>query len=274
MLRFGNASRAHPSQYGARRGGMTKGRLLIALVIAAFALGSYFMSGEENPITGEMQYVSLSPQQEIAMGLQAVPEMAAQHGGMANDPHKQAVMDQVGQRLVQNSVARDTDWQYEFHVLADKDVINAFALPGGQVFITQGLYDKFTSEDQLAGVVAHEISHVIARHGAQRMAKMQLTQGLTGAAVVATGDQGAGQMAAMVGQMVNMKYGREDEIESDTLGVRLMVEAGYNPHAMIDVMKILAQAGGSARQPEFFSTHPNPENRIEKIKEAIRTYKG
>ena len=110
---------------------------------------------------------------------------------------------------------------------------------------------------------------MLARHGAQQMAKSQLTQGLSGAAVVASGDYGAGQMAAMVGQMVNMRYGRGDEIEADTLGVRLMHEAGYNPEAMIEVMHILEQSRKGGNPPEFFSTHPNPENRIQRIREAI-----
>jgi len=126
------------------------------------------------------------------------------------------------------------------------------------------------TEGQLAGVLGHEIGHVIARHSSQRLAKNKLTQGLTGAVAVATGDASATQVAAVVGELINMSYGRDDELESDALGVRFMSEAGYDPRAMIEVMKILAKASGGARQPEFFSTHPNPENRIEKIQETIR----
>jgi len=143
-------------------------------------------------------------------------------------------------------------------------------LPGGQIFISTGLYNLLQTEGQLAGVLGHEIGHVIARHSSQRLAKNKLTQGLTGAVAVATGDASATQVAAVVGELINMSYGRDDELESDALGVRFMSEAGYDPRAMIEVMKILAKASGGARQPEFFSTHPNPENRIEKIQETIR----
>lgn len=102
------------------------------------------------------------------------------------------------------------------------------------------------------------------------MAKARLTQGVTGAVGVAAGTMGGAQMAQMIGQMVNMKYGRDDELESDKLGVRFMAESGYDPRGMIRVMQILAEASGAGKSTEFFSTHPNPENRIERIEEAIR----
>ena len=131
------------------------------------------------------------------------------------------------------------------------------------------MFSKLKTEGQLAGVLGHEVGHVVARHSAQRIAKSQLTEGLTGAVVAASGTAGSGQMAAMVGQIVNMKYGREDELQSDEIGVILMAEAGYDPRSMKGVMEILAEASKGNRQPEFFSTHPNPENRIQKIQNAI-----
>lgn len=267
-MRFRMPTSYRRQTMGRSRGGL-KGRLMIALAIAGFAFFSYLSSGQTNAITGETQYVAISEDQEIALGLQAAPEMARQHGGLYPDAHKQVMLKTIGERLVRQSVAAQTDWQFDFHLLRDSEMVNAFALPGGQVFMTYGLFKRLKTEDQIAGVLGHEIGHVIARHGAQQMAKQKLTSGLTGAAVVAAGDQSAGHMAAMVGRMVNMKYGREDELESDMLGVRFMHEAGYDPNALIDVMRVLEQAGGGARQAEFFSTHPNPQNRIQKIKEAI-----
>jgi predicted Zn-dependent protease len=239
--------------------------------MAIFALISYFGSTEYNPVTREKQHISLTPKQEIALGLQAAPEMISQFGGMYPDAKAQALVDRVGQRVVTDSSARDTGWQFEFHLLGDPQTVNAFALPGGQVFITAALFQRLQTEGQLAGVLGHEAGHVVARHSAERIAKMNLTEGLTGAVVIASGDYNAGQMAAMIGQLVNMKYGRDDELQSDRLGVRFMAQAGYDPRAMIDVMQVLAEAsGGAARQSEFFSTHPNPENRIAKIQEAIK----
>ena len=113
---------------------------------------------------------------------------------------------------------------------------------------------------------------MLARHGAERIAKSEFIQGLTGAAVIAAGDYNTAQAAQMIGNLVNMKYGRDQELESDDIGVRLMIEAGYDPEQMVGVMKILDQASGGQRAPEFQSTHPSPENRIEKIREAIEKY--
>lgn len=248
-----------------------KARLILAVVMAGFALISYFGSKQYNPVTGEQQYLGLSTHQEIALGLQAAPEMIRQHGGLHPDQEAQALLDQVGNRLVDLTAASETDWQFDFHLLADERTVNAFALPGGQVFITAALYRRFDTEGQLAGVLGHEIGHVIARHSAQRMAKLQITQGLSGAVLVASGDSGYGaaRIAATVGHLVNMKFGRDDELQSDNLGVRFMSEAGYDPRALIRVMEILAEAGGGRGQPEFFSTHPNPANRVREIEAAI-----
>jgi predicted Zn-dependent protease len=118
-------------------------------------------------------------------------------------------------------------------------------------------------------VLGHEIGHVIARHASEHLAKARLTQGLIGAATVGTGDYTAAQIGQMVGSLINMRYGREDELESDALGIRIMAEARYDPRAMIRVMDTLAKASSGSRQPEFFSTHPHPENRQARIREEI-----
>ena len=186
------------------------------------------------------------------------------------DQEAQALVDRVGQRLVQSSKAGQTDWQFDFHLLADPRTVNAFALPGGQIFVTAALFNRFETEGQLAGVLGHEIGHVVARHSAQRIAKQQLTQGLTGAVLVASGGGGSeAQLAAMVGQMINMKYGREDELQSDNLGVLFMSEAGYDPRALIVVMGILDEAAGGQTPPEWMSTHPSHGNRVATIQAAI-----
>lgn len=243
-------------------------RLLIAAAVALFSLFSYLSTRSTNPVTGETQYVDLSPEQEIALGLQAAPEMAAQHGGLYPDENAQAFVDEVGQRIVESSAAASTPYQYDFHLLADTQTVNAFALPGGQIFITAALLDRLETEAQLAGVLGHEIGHVVARHGSEHLAKQKLTQGLIGAATVGVGYDGA-QMAAVIGNLLNLQYGRGDELESDDLGVRFMADAGYDPTALIGVMKILEAASGGSRQPEFASTHPSPDNRVAKIQEAI-----
>lgn len=259
-----------------RRRGSGKGRLVIAVIAALIALAGYFLGTREveNPVTGETQRVSLSPDQEIQLGLQAAPEVVRQHGGLLPAQEDQDLVDRVGRRLVASSAAGDSGYRFDFHLLADEQTVNAFALPGGQIFLTAALARQLRSEAEVAGVLAHEIGHVVGRHGAERIAKSQLIQGLTGAAVIAaydpstaTGDQRA-QMAALVGQLVQMRYSRDDELESDRLGVRFLADAGYDPRALIGVMEVLAASGGGA-PTEFFSTHPNPDRRMGRIDEAI-----
>jgi predicted Zn-dependent protease len=243
--------------------------------MVVFALFSYFSSKVHNPVTGEDQYISISPEQEIAIGLQSAPEMIQEFDGLDPDVQSQQLVDEIGQKLVHSSLASQSDYPFEFHLLADEDVINAFALPGGQIFITRALFDRMETEGQLAGVLSHEIVHVIGRHSAEHIAKMELTQGLTGAVVLATYDpdnpnsQHTAQVALLIGQLINMKFGRDDELESDGLGVKIMAQSGYDPRAMLEVMRILDEASDGNRPPEFFSTHPNPENRMAAIQTAI-----
>lgn len=268
-----NTSRNRSRSSGSR---FSIGRILIALVIVGISLFTYFRSSQFNDVTGETQQVALSPDEEIALGLQAAPEMADLYGGLYQNIEAQQFLDDVCNRLVQRSAVNGTEWPFECHLLADPDTINAFALPGGQVFLTLGLYRQLESEGQLAGVMAHEIGHVVARHGAEQMAEQQLAQGISGAAVIAAYDPNdpnsgatAAQVSALISGLVTMKYGRDDELQSDRLGVQFMSEAGYDPRAMIRVMEILAASSNGAEPPEFFSTHPNPDNRIERIREAI-----
>jgi predicted Zn-dependent protease len=261
------------TQFGYTTGGRRKpfnARWIIALIIAVIAIVSYYSRTEVNPVTGEKQRVAMSPEQEVALGLQAAPEMKAQMGGSIEPPDPQALLiDEVGQKLVRQ-IPEGSPWKFEFHLLADPKTINAFALPGGQVFITKALLDQLQTEAQLAGVLGHEVGHVIERHGAEHMATGQLGQMLTVAVGVgASGEDGAARnasvIAAMVNGMIQLKYGREDELESDAYGLNYMVGAGFNPGAMVEVMNILEKAGGGGNQPEFMQTHPHPESRRQEI---------
>jgi len=246
-----------------------KARFILAAVIALVALISYFGNTSVNPVTGEKQRVAMTPEQEVAIGLKAAPQMAAQMGGLSQNPKARELVQRVGARLVRESFAGKSAYKFSFHVLADRRTVNAFALPGGPIFITEGLLGRLRTEGELAGVLGHEIGHVIARHASERLAKQQLTQGLISAVVVGSGDYTSAQIAQLAGSMINMKYGRDDELESDALGVRIAFKAGYDPRAMAGVMEILAKASSGSQQPEFASTHPAPENRQARIREEI-----
>lgn len=254
------------------------GRILIALAIAAVGLFMYWNQVQVNPVTGEKQHVAISPEQEITLGIETAPQMSRQMGGElpASDPRTKEVV-AMGEYLVEHSDAKKSPWKFDFHLLADDQTVNAFALPGGQIFITEGLYKKLQTEGQLAGVLSHEMGHVIQRHSAQQMAKSQLGQFMIFAVGTAASDQGginnnSAMIAAMVNQMIQLRYSRGDETEADQWGLKLMTQSGYNPYAMIEVMEILKKAGGGGRGPEMFATHPDPDLRIEQIKEYLKSH--
>jgi beta-barrel assembly-enhancing protease len=262
---------------GRGRGGFPM-RIVIAVVIAGIGLVTYFTRTQVNPVTGEKQRVAMSVDQEKALGLEAAPKMAAQMGGVLDprqDPDARVVAE-VGHKLVNSTEASKSPYvgNFNFYLLDDPKTINAFALPGGQIFITRALYSRLQDESQLAGVLGHEVGHVIHRHSAQQMAKGQLGQMLVVATGVGASDErGHGQMAAaaaaMANQMMQLKYGRGDESQSDSYGLKLMAQAGYDPRGMLAVMTVLKEAGGGRKQPEFLLSHPLPENRLEDIKRNI-----
>jgi predicted Zn-dependent protease len=266
--------------FGTNQGsGGLKARLLIAAVIALFAIISYYgRSTSENPITGAQEHVAMpDAQQEIVMGLQSRPEMMQQFGGQDPDPAAQERVSRVGWAMltaIEGELAKQGRKNpyhdaFKFTLLADPETVNAFALPGGQVFITRALYKDLETEGQLAGVLGHEIGHVIERHSNKQLAKSQLIQGLATAGGMAGGDQPSMQMAQQAAQMISMKYGRADELQADQWGVRLSAMGGYDPRAMIGVMEVLDRASAGRSPPEFLSTHPKPANRIAYIKRVL-----
>lgn len=252
-------------------------RLLAGGIVALIAVIGYCGTQETNPVTGEEQRVALTAEQETALGLQAAPQLSEQYGGLEPDAGAQALVDAIGSRLVQGSVAAESPYTFDFHVLDDDRTLNAFALPGGQVFITNGLVRRLGSEDRIAGVLGHEIAHVVARHGAEQLAKQQLAQGLAGATTIATydpsnpGTAAGGAVAAAVSHLATMRFSRDDELEADELGVRIVVESGYEPAAMLEVLQVLSESGDGV--PEFFSTHPNPDDRMERMRQLVEEYR-
>lgn len=223
-----------------------------------------------NPATGRSQFILLSSEEVSTMGEEAMPELIDEYGGEVESPELRQYVRSVGEGLVQYVEPQFADLNWEFTVL-DSEVINAFALPGGKVFISRGLLARFTNEAQVAGVLGHEIGHVTGRHIDERISHAMAVQGIAVGASAAAG-RSESEWAAIVplvvgvgGQGYLLKFGRDQESESDTLGMRYMVEAGYDPEGMLEVLQVLLEASEGARQPEFLSTHPHPETRIRTI---------
>ena len=249
-------------------------RLVLGAVFMIGGLFSYYGQTDLNPVTGEKQRIQISARQEVVLGLQSRQKMAAQYGGLYQNEAIQAYVNSVGDRLIKNSTAQKSPYPFEFHLLKDPKTINAFALPGGQVFITAALLSRMNSEAQLAAVLGHEIGHVVGRHGAEHLAKQNLGSSLVNAVGIVSsggndGGQGAAAIAGAVNHLVDLRYGRKDESESDRLGLQFMTQAGYSPVGILQVMKILAAAGSGSRQPEFLKSHPDPGNRFETLSGLI-----
>ena len=259
-------------------------RTIAGLFIALVAVVIYMTGSEVNPVTGKRQHIAMSVDEEKAMGLQAAPEMASKMGG-AVDPRsdpRAALVARIGRKIVEQSDANRSPYvgNYHFYLLNDSKTVNAFALPGGQVFITRALFDALDDEAELAGVLGHEVGHVVNRHSAEHLAKGRFGQLLTTAfGVGSSGGRDGGRNAMLVASMVNqlsqLKFSRGDESEADEFGMKYMAQAGYDPSAMLDVMNVLKKVSEGGRTPEILATHPMPETRFNEIKETLaREYPG
>ena len=253
----------------------------VFLCLTIFGLLSVFGSigCSTSPATGKKIVTLYSWDQEKKLGADAAAGLAEQFGGEVDDIIPSQYVRQVGMKLVAGveSGVPDLDWEF---TLLNTDVINAFALPGGKIYFTRGLAEKLESEAAMAGVLGHEIGHVTGRHGNQRISKQIGFNVMLAGASVVVGTSGGdvekyGQVAvpalAIGGNVILLSYGRNDESEADMLGMRYMERAGYNPIGQLRVMEVLLAASGDARQPEWLSTHPHPESRIEDIRHLMDT---
>ena len=244
---------------------------VIGWVVILFMAVSYFSRKSLNLTTGNRQRAAMTAAEEMSLGLQLAPQMIARLGGElpASDPRSREVRN-VGQRIISRSLAQHSPYHYEFHLLSDQQTINAFALPGGQILLTLGLYEKLADEAELAAVLGHETGHVVQRHVAQ-----QIEQSRLGQSIVSSGN-GNGlatwALTDLAEQVMQLKFTRRDELQADERGLEFMAEAGYDPRAMIDVMTILKEASAVGGEPEFLQTHPDPGNRIEAIETWVKRH--
>ena len=231
-------------------------RLLIALLLTPALALPAACARVVNPATGQTEFTAMSPEQERQTGKAQHPQVLMQFGGAYDDPELQAYVTRTGRELV--AVSELPKEEFTFTVL-DSDVINAFALPGGYVYITRGLLALADDEAELAGVMAHEIGHVTARHSAQRYSRGVLAQGGVAIGTILAGVLGGGagaQLAQQAGgasaQAYLAGYSRDQEFQADDLGVRYLARAGYDPTAMsgfLDQARTQRPADAAPRRP-------------------------
>ncbi len=243
-----------------------KSRLFLPLALSAAVLAS---GCSVNPATGERQLILLSESQEIAIGKQN-DQQIVQQMGLYQDDEWQSYIQELGSNLAKRSERPDLPWTFR---VIDDPIVNAFALPGGYIYVTRGILSHFNSEAELVSVLGHEIGHVTGRHGAERMSKAQLATVGIGVAAIASEDfrQYAGLAQQGLG-LLFLKFSRDDEREADDLGLRYLVRGQYNPYEMPKVFQTLdrvsASAGGG-RVPGWLATHPAPANRAARISEQV-----
>jgi predicted Zn-dependent protease len=247
---------------------------------AAWLLGLLGLAGlfacETVPVTGRKQLILLSPSEENRLGISAYDQLLKEER-LSRDPHLNAMVQRVGQRIA--AVAERPDYAWEFRVI-DKDVANAFALPGGKVAVYTGILQYTQTETGLAVVMGHEVAHALARHGGERMSRSMLAQlGLAAVQIgLGTSDpvimQGIG-LAYGVG--IELPFDRGQESEADHIGLILMAKAGYDPRQAIPFWERMDAGKTGGGVPEFLSTHPSGTTRIAQLRqwmpEALQYYK-
>ena len=238
-----------------------RARLLSPLLLTLAALAGCAV----NPVTGETEFMLVSESQEQELGREADQQIVAQYG-VVTDANLANYVSDLGQRLAQ--VSHVKDWSFTFRLL-DDPVVNAFALPGGYCYVTRGILAYLDSEAALAGVMGHEIGHVAARHGAQRMTRQTLF-GLTFGLAGTLFGEGVGSLlgvASGAGELLMLKYGRDDERQSDELGVQYASSLGYDTADMAEFFNTLGRISdlSGSRLPSFLSTHPDPGERYETV---------
>jgi beta-barrel assembly-enhancing protease len=239
-------------------------RNICAILILA-VLVAMFCGCATNPITGKRELNLFSKSDDIEIGDKYAPEVEKQLGGAIPNPDLQNYVNSVGQKCAAATGVKD----YKFTYTAVNDPsMNAMALPGGHIFITKGLLAKMNSEAQLAGVLAHETTHVVARHSTHQMSQQVGIDILLSAASQAGAPQGAVSMAGLATQLIGLKYSRDQEQEADMGGLDYMIAAGYSPWGMVETMKIL-QANSQGGSAEWLSSHPSPGNRVDYLTKAI-----
>lgn len=259
--------------------------LLVRLIAVWLALA--VANCAQNPVTGQSNFVLLSEQQEITIGRDEDPKVTEAYGGLYNDPALQRYVEEVGQKLA--GVSHRPQLRYYFRVI-DSPLINAFALPGGYIYITRGILAYLNSEAELAAVLGHEIGHVTARHSVQQLSAAQganIAASIASILVPGLQNQAGQALLNVLGGALLSGYGREHELEADRLGAEYLARSGYDPQAMIRVVGVLKDqelfdlevAKAEGREPRayhgLFATHPRADTRLQQvIGEAARFAQG
>jgi len=254
---------------------MIKGCFRVVLVgLGILGLLFWTISCAVNPVSGRRELMLLSDAEEVNLGRETDAQVV-QENGIYEDPDLTAYLDTLCQRL--GKVSHRPNLNYQFKIL-DASVVNAFAVPGGYVYFTRGILASLNNEAELAGVMAHEIGHIAARHSAQQYSKAQFAQATLGVGLVVADVVGLSTLSGLTQLGVGMlflRFSRDNERQADSLGVEYASRANYDASRLADFFQILEQMNpGSDRSglPSWFSTHPSPEDRVHAVRAQARQW--
>jgi len=245
----------------------------LAIVLTLLLAPLELLAQYSEPVLPDPGNPGMSKQQQEQLGLQAAAQVYKQMPVLPDSSPVTQYVQQLGKKL-ERVIPANHSWPYQFHVIPAAD-INAFALPGGQIFVNLATIQAAANEAQLAGVMAHEMSHVYMQHSAKQAPKQEIAQVIAGIAGAVLGGSTAGNLAKLgiqfgAGTML-MKYSRADEAQADAVGAIIMYKAGYNPKAMADFFTTLEKKYGNGG-PQLLSDHPNPGNREQAIDNEIKQW--
>jgi predicted Zn-dependent protease len=248
---------------------MIRQRLILAALVASVAACA------TNPVTGRREFTLMSEAQEIGIGRESDPQIKAEMG-VYDDPELQKYVSDLGIRLAKASERPGLPWQF---TVVDQPAINAFAVPGGFIYITRGILPFLDDEAELVGVLGHEIGHVTARHSAQQYTRsLGGMIGLTALGAFVPAARPFGQISETALGVLFLKYGREDELQSDRLGAKYSVSLGWDPAGVPGMLSTLGRldeaAGDRKGVPNFLSTHPEPLSRVKEIEPEVQQLKA
>jgi len=261
------------------------GRNAVSVFSIAMIAAMMLAACQTVPITGRTQLQFLGERQEAQMGLSAYRDTLKKEK-VSGDPGLNDQVLRVGRRIAE--ATGKGDYQWEFKVVENDKMVNAFCLPGGKVAVYTGILPLAHDDAGLATVMGHEVAHAIARHGGERLSQQLAVEGLVAAAAIGLAERDSNKATLYAGLLgagatvgILLPYSRLQESEADRLGLIFMAKAGYDPRAAVDFWRRMAEAGrrnGKAKPPEFLSTHPADETRIRQIEkllpEALSYYKA
>jgi len=238
--------------------------IAVPILILALVTGLYFSrKAQTNPVTGQQQHISLTTEQEIAWGIESAPQLAVRFGGICRDEAANKKLKMIGRKLVASSDIAKSPYQFDFHLLADSISVETFAFPGGQIFVTAGLFKKLKTDEKIAVILSHQIGHVIGRHASARLFKVSIFEEIKKPDTILVADFPPRLIMEYLSEFISLEYNTAEENEADKLGLNSFVRAGFHSNSFLpDFPELKSNIEKSKMFPQ---KHRNFLNRKEKL---------